>query len=443
MPTPPSSLAGLLVSFRPCFTAPAFATFTALCCGFLAQTGRRTVTGMLLGARLSQIWSHHRAHRFFSRARWSTDQLGLLLADLIVRLLVDPDAPIRVAVDDTLMRRSGRKVYGAAWHHDPLAAGRRRTTWGNCWVVVGILVDLPFVPHRPLCLPVLARLWRPKTPASKPTLARELVGLLADRLAGRRLHLVGDAGYATRALAGLDPQQITVTVRPRGDAALYEPPPPRTGRPGRPRVRRPRVKGARLGSMAELADDPATRWQPATVTRYGQTSMLDLTSRLCLWYGTFGRQPVRLVLVRERPTARCYDLALITTDLDATPAELVERYAARWNIEVAFEDARQLTGTGQARNRTRRAVERTVPFELVCFSLAIVWYAQAGQPAADLARHRALAPWYATKQAVSVADMLAAFRRTLIAAQYRATGQLTPTATETREVQAAWAAASL
>jgi DDE superfamily endonuclease len=438
MPPQPSSLAGLLAWFRPCFTAPTFTTFTALCCGFLAQTGRRTVTGMLLGARLSTVWSHHRAHRFFSRARWSVDQLGLLLADLIVNLLVDPDAPIRVAVDDTLMRRSGRKIYGAAWHHDPLAAGRRRTAWANSWVVAGILVDLPFVPHRAVCLPVLAHLWRPKTSASKPALARKLVELLAGRFPTRRLHLVGDAGYATRALAGLDPQQITVTVRPRGDAALHQPPPPRTGRPGRPRV-----KGARLGSMAELADDPATRWQPATLTRYGHTTTVDLTSTVCLLYGTFGRQPVRLILVRERPTARCYDLALITTDLDATPAELVERYAARWNIEVTFEDARQLTGAGQARNRTRHAVERTIPFELVCFSLAVVWYAQAGQPTTDLARHRTLAPWYTSNRAVSLADMLVALRRTLIAAQYRPTGQLTPTATETQEVQAAWAAAGL
>jgi hypothetical protein len=438
MPILPPSLAGLLAWFQPCFTTPTLATFTALCCGFLAQTGQRTVTGMLTGARLSQTWSHHRAHRFFSRARWSADHLGLLLADLIVGLLVDPDAAIGVAVDDTLMRRSGRRVYGAAWHHDPLAVGRRRTAWGNCWVVVGILVDLPFMPHRAVCLPVLARLWRPKTPASKPVLARELVEVLADRFAGRRLHLVGDAGYATRALAGLDPRRVTVTVRPRGDAALYEPPPPRTGRPGRPRV-----KGARLGSMAELADDPTTSWQPATLTRYGKTTTVNLTSRLCLWYGTFGRQPVRLVVVRERPTARCYDLALITTDLDATDAELVERYATRWNIEVTFEDARQLTGAGEARNRTRRAVERTIPFELVCFSLAIVWYTQAGQPGADLARHRTLAPWYSSKRAVSVADMLAAFRRTLIATQYRPTRQLSPTATETREVQAAWAAAGL
>src|SRR4029453_988726 len=127
MPILPLSLAELLAWFRPCLTAPTFTTFTALCCGFLAQTGRRTVTGMLLGARLSQVWSHHRAHRFVSRTRWSADQLRLLVSGLIVRLLVDPDAPISVAVDNSLMRRRGRKVSGAAWHHDPLAVRRRRT----------------------------------------------------------------------------------------------------------------------------------------------------------------------------------------------------------------------------------------------------------------------------------------------------------------------------
>jgi hypothetical protein len=58
-----------------------------------------------------------------------------------------------------------------------------------------------------------------------------------------------------------------------------------------------------------------------------------------------------------------YDLALVTTD---TAAQMIERYAARWSIEVAIEDARQLFGAGQARNRTARAVERTIPFQLAC-----------------------------------------------------------------------------
>lgn len=134
--TVPPSVAGLLAWFAPCFTAPTFQTFTALACGFLAQTGPRTVTGMLLGARLSRVWSHDRAHAFFARARWSADQLGLGLVDLLATVLLAGDAPLRVMVDDTLMRRSGRKVFGASWHHDPLAAGRRRSpgaTTGWSW----------------------------------------------------------------------------------------------------------------------------------------------------------------------------------------------------------------------------------------------------------------------------------------------------------------------
>jgi hypothetical protein len=39
----PASLASLLAWFVPLFTAPSFRTFTMLACGFLAQTGKRTV----------------------------------------------------------------------------------------------------------------------------------------------------------------------------------------------------------------------------------------------------------------------------------------------------------------------------------------------------------------------------------------------------------------
>ncbi len=48
--TLPPSLLALLVAFQPCFTQPTFRTFCALAGGFLAQTRRRTVCGMLTGA---------------------------------------------------------------------------------------------------------------------------------------------------------------------------------------------------------------------------------------------------------------------------------------------------------------------------------------------------------------------------------------------------------
>jgi hypothetical protein len=86
-------------------------------------------------------------------------------------------------------------------------------------------------------------------------------------------------------------------------------------------------------------------------------------------------------------------------------------------------------------------VQRTVPFGLVCYSLAIVWYAQHGHHPADLAARRALAPWYQSKAAPSVADMLAKLRRVLIVAQYRPSQLSVPTIAEILEVQAAWAAA--
>jgi hypothetical protein len=131
------------------------------------------------------------------------------------------------------MRRSGGKVLGASWHHDPLAAGRRRVAWGNNWVVLGVLVALPFVPQRTLWLPVLARLWCPKRTATRLEPGVELVRLLAERYPTRRIHLAGDAAYAGKALRAL-PEQVTVTVRMRADAALFgcrRPPP---GDPGGP-----------------------------------------------------------------------------------------------------------------------------------------------------------------------------------------------------------------
>ncbi|MFB9571954.1 transposase, partial [Streptomyces yanii] len=123
---------------RSCFTAPTFRTFSVLLTGLIAQTRRRTVCGMLLGTGLEQVWHHARCHRLFSTARWSADDVGLALATLVVSRLLPDGAPLQVAVDDTLFKRSGRKVFGAAWQHDGAAKGPRPAGFGNCWVIAGI-----------------------------------------------------------------------------------------------------------------------------------------------------------------------------------------------------------------------------------------------------------------------------------------------------------------
>ncbi len=74
----PVSLLGVLITVRPCFTAPTFTTFCGLVAGLAGQVRRRTVCGMLLGACLR--WPHDRAHYFFSRARWELDEVGVTVA---------------------------------------------------------------------------------------------------------------------------------------------------------------------------------------------------------------------------------------------------------------------------------------------------------------------------------------------------------------------------
>jgi hypothetical protein len=411
--TLPETLAGLLAWFAPCFSTRTFPTFQALVVGFLSQPGVRTITGMLHGAGLAGRRHHDVGYRFFASARWSVDEVGLVVARLIVQVLVPAGMPLLVAVDDTLLRRTGRRLHGAAWHHDGAGPGRHRPAWGHRWVVLGIVVHLRFLPQRPVCLPVLARLWQPGDPQRTPSvLGRELLEALAGRFPDRQVHVVGDAAYATRAWRGL-PGRISITARLRCDAALHQLAPAPTGRPGRPRA-----KGARLPALVMLAGLTRYRWTPAQVRCYGTTRELEMLLIRCLWYGVLGRQPVQVILARTSGAPDGYELALVTTDLDATGAQLLERYAARWGLEQAFLDGKHTFGIAHARVRRQRSVERVVPFALAANSLAVVWYAHHGQPAADLAAHRARAPWYRTKQAVSLGDIHAALRRTLLAARF-------------------------
>ncbi len=145
---------------------------------------------MLAGAGLSRDWPHDRAHWFFARARRSVDDLGLAVAKLVVALLVPAGAPVVVAIDDTLLRRRGNKVWAASWFHDGSAPGPAKTGYGNNWVVAGIVCRLPMV-RRPVAIPVLAKLVIKDTnSASRLWLARRMAGTLAGALPGREIQVL-------------------------------------------------------------------------------------------------------------------------------------------------------------------------------------------------------------------------------------------------------------
>jgi hypothetical protein len=388
----PSSLTQLLCVFRPCFTSRGFDTFTTLVTGLIAAPARRTVCGMLIASRMNGVWHHSRAHRFFACARWSPDQLGLTLLGLVIGWLLPAGAPVTVAVDDTLFRRRGRKVHAACWAYDgsrQVATGQQKLSRGNTFVVAAIVVTLPFL-DRPIALPVLARLWRPGGP-TRTVLARDLIILIARARRDRVIHVVADGAYVCKTLRHL-PANATLTGPLPRNAALWEihpdldDPPCMRGRRGRPSVR-----GAKIGTPDQLTTTPG---KTVTLTRYGRVAEVTIHEHRCLWYGVFRSQPVRVILVRE---PRRPGLALVTTDTHTAADQIVKRYASRWAIEVAFSDAKHITGVGEARNRTQCAVERTVPFGLQVQTLVVVWYHLAGHSPKVISEHRNRARWYTTK----------------------------------------------
>jgi hypothetical protein len=104
----------------------------------------------------------------------------------------------------------------------------------------------------------------------------------------------------------------------------------------------------------------------------------------------------------------------------------------------AIEGSKQVFGTGQARNRAARAVERTIPFQFACQAITTLWYTVAGYDPANVEDRRARAPWYNTKAQPSTADMAAKLRRVIIAARFRAPHPSQPTREEINVLRLAW-----
>jgi len=206
----------------------------------------------------------------------------------------------------------------------------------------------------------------------------------------------------------------TWTTRLPINAALFATAPPRTGRRGRPAL-----KGHKLGRPAALATGiAAAGWRTTSVYRYGRTETVQVTEVACIWYGSFGNRPGRCVLLRELGSSNAYDLALFTLDPAATGEQVVERYAVRWSIEPANAVGKQQMGVGQARNRVKNAVERTVPFGMLIQSLVVIWYALHGHHPDDALARRLAQPWYQTKTEPSFEDMITKLRKTLIVARF-------------------------
>ena len=401
-------------------TAPSFANFQIILAGWVFAS-RRTVTGMIVAAGVAGKIHHSIFHRFFARAQWSLDALGLAVFTLI-EPWVDADA-VLVAIDDTLARKSGQKMFGTGMHYDPLISSRKKTlvNWGHDWVVLGVLVRLPFCKNRRFCLPILFRLYLNKQATAKarrvyrtrPELAVQMLHKLCESRKYRRFHAIADSAYGGQSVLNVLPSNCELTSRLTMNARLYGAPPQR--RPGQ--SGRPRKRGDRLPSPRQMLEKRTRR---STMAIYGREQAARVSEVEARLYAAPHR-PLRIVAIEPLTGGRGQQ-AFYSTVHNATVEQVLAWYAMRWAIEVTFHDAKQHLGFEQPQNWSRKAAERTAPIAMLLYSLIVLWFAQVGH------HHYKppYRPWYPQKTHASFADMLCTLRQQSIREQVLQTGLAGP-----------------
>jgi hypothetical protein len=217
--------------------------------GFATAWGRHTISRALCALHAQfEDWSA--AYRLFSRSPWKpTDLFQPLLKSCAD--LSDPDGPIIIALDDTTVKKTGKRIPGVRYARDPMSPPfHMNLVRGQRFIQASAIVrpeslagparaiPVRFHPAPPLAKPgkrATEDQWREYRQAQqKQNLSGHAVGLLSDlrtslNLAGyaKRTALIAvDGSYCNSTVLRNLPDNVEVIGRARGDMTLFLPPNP-------------------------------------------------------------------------------------------------------------------------------------------------------------------------------------------------------------------------
>lgn len=381
------SLEVLLQGLSVVFTSPSYETHCQIFVGWILCLGRRTefrvFETILADEPISRKEPHpfDRFYNFFNRSAWGVNELACELAlQTVVQLHVR--GRLKLIVDDTLLHKSGKYVFGIGYFHDAVASTKERvaTALGNNWVVIGLAISVPFT-DQIFCVPIHARLRQAGDAHPGPAeLAREMLTDVVAWFPDREFVLIGDGGYSSGKLLKDLPARVTYVGLMRGDAALHDTKLPKRpkGKPG------PKPKhGRRIDSprkMAKTVDrsKKTKKWKRLTITAYGEERSFDVFAYKAVWPKVFGQRSILVVISRALDVG--YDeIYLYTTDLTADPSWVVETYAKRVSIERAFKDSKQVMQIEKPQHWSQTSIEKLAPWVWLMQTLVSLWYLTDGR----------------------------------------------------------------
>lgn len=414
----PAEVTALLALFAPLFTPSVWSHAQILIVGAILTPGKRTVTALLSVMGLRQNPHFQNYHRVLNRARWSSRAASQTLLQVILAVFV-PQGPVVLGLDDTLERRRGEQIKAKGVYRDPVRSSHSHfvKASGLRWLSLMVLVQIPWA-RAVWALPFLTALApseryhqeRRREHKKLTAWARQLLGQVRRWLPQRELVVVADSSFAVLTLLHELwhlPQPVAMITRLRLDAALYEPAPTRAeGQTGRPRL-----KGRRLPTLAQVLHHATTPWTLVTVSGWYRKPQreLEIISDTAVWYHSgMPPVPVRWVLIRD-PLGKFPPQALLSTDVHLSPVQMLTWFVQRWQVEVTFQEVRTHLGVETQRQWADLAIARTTPTLLGLFAVVTLL-------AHHLAARRAVptrpAAWY-VKEIPTFADALALVRAQL------------------------------
>ena len=413
----------LVQHWRPCFAdyrthqrAVRFAL------SFLVCLGRRTISRAIC-AQQRQFQSWAPDYKLFSMSRWTPRALF----DVVMKLalpLCSKNQPLVIGLDDTLTRKTGRRIPKASTLRDPLSPPyHTNLVWALRFIQAVLLLWPADGAGAARAIPIAFDLAPPvpkpkKKKASKTAMSadkhdnadakqaeqskaiaeewkqyyklRRQQGLSAqgaaliqqirsrlDAIAGyaeRILWTVVDASYCNRTVLSRLPERTRLIGRTRKDIHLSALPEPQSGRGRR------RVYGKDLGTPDQMRKDDAIAWQSATIFAAGRCHQLRYKSvGPLLWRRGAQRQPLRLIIIA--PLAyhahghRLYrDPAyLLVTDPEQDDAvQVLQAYFYRWEIEADQKEEKDLLGVGQAQVWSNQAVSHQPALHVASYAMLLL-----------------------------------------------------------------------
>jgi hypothetical protein len=414
----------LIQQWRPCFAdyrthrrAIGFALSLLVC------LGRRTISRAIC-AQQRQFQSWASDYKLFSLSRWTPRSLF----DVVLKValpLVSKTQPVVIALDDTITRKTGRRIPKASTLRDPLSPPyHTNLVWALRFIQAVLLICPVDGIGAARAIPIAFNLAPPvpkpkkkkapmKTTASidkndntdanvkkvgKKTTdpewkqyykMRRLQGLSApgalliqeirshlDQIADytqRILWVVVDASYCNLTVLSRLAERTVLIGRTRKDIHLSALPEAQSGRGRR------RFYGKDLGTPEQMRKDDSIPWQRATIFAAGRSHQLRYKSvGPVLWRRGAQRRLLRLIIIA--PLAyhvhghRLYrqPAYLLVTDPAADVVPVLQAYFYRWEIEVDQKEEKDLLGVGQAQVWSKQAVSHQPAFHVASYAMLLL-----------------------------------------------------------------------